>query len=545
VASISPAGLATALSPGTTGITAALAGVTSPTDTLTVTTAALQSIAVTPAAPSIAQGQTKQFTATGTYTDGTTADLTPQVTWASANPAVASISPAGLATALSPGTTGITAALAGVASPADPLTVTAAPTVTVTGVAVQWGSQTAVLQTASDGLRLLPAGRATDLPWFNINRIAITLSQSALVNAGDVTVTGMMGGDYGPVTITGSGTSNILIALAKPVSVADRVTVTIGNSQVITFKGRLDILPGDVNDDGAVNTTDGVVVLNNETPAHAYRQFNDLNGDGIVSTADFTLDRPRIGTVLPVLPPQLAAGGEGPGSAAVLTQAELAPVLGAAIARWAAAGLPARDVARLRGVSLQVVDLPAGYLGGTAIGSTTIDLSADAAGHGWFVDTSAASRSAFATAAPAGREDLLTVVMHELGHTLGLNDLSPAVSSTDVMSESLATGVRRLPSTRDVVRVLSTQVDAKKPTATVVRGATVLATAGQNASPPPPAAIPPSAPGLRSGHAVIRSRTTAPASTNHGPAKMGPQGPRIAFTGLGKSAAGRSRRTSL
>ena len=38
-------------------------------------------------------------------------------------------------------------------------------------VAVGWGTQTAALQTASDGLRLLPAGRNTDLPWLGIDQV--------------------------------------------------------------------------------------------------------------------------------------------------------------------------------------------------------------------------------------------------------------------------------------------------------------------------------------------------------------------------------------
>ena len=63
-----------------------------PDDTLTVTAAALTSIAVTPANPSVAKGLTQQFTATGTYTDGSTPNLTSQVTWASATASVATIS---------------------------------------------------------------------------------------------------------------------------------------------------------------------------------------------------------------------------------------------------------------------------------------------------------------------------------------------------------------------------------------------------------------------------------------------------------------------
>ena len=79
---------------------------------LTVTAAALVSIAVTPANPTIAKGTTDQFTATGTYTDSSTQDLTSQVTWASATTSVATITSGGLATGLSTGTSSISATLA-------------------------------------------------------------------------------------------------------------------------------------------------------------------------------------------------------------------------------------------------------------------------------------------------------------------------------------------------------------------------------------------------------------------------------------------------
>ena len=117
-------GLATSHAVGTTIITASLDGITSPGVTLTVTEAELVSIAVTPEAPSIALGLTQQFTAIGSYTDASTANITSTVTWASSNPAVATISAAGLATSHAVGTTTITASLGGITSPGVTLTVT-------------------------------------------------------------------------------------------------------------------------------------------------------------------------------------------------------------------------------------------------------------------------------------------------------------------------------------------------------------------------------------------------------------------------------------
>ena len=59
----------------------------------------LISIAVTPTDPTIRTSATQQFTASGTYSNNSTQDITSEVTWASSNSAVATINSAGLATA--------------------------------------------------------------------------------------------------------------------------------------------------------------------------------------------------------------------------------------------------------------------------------------------------------------------------------------------------------------------------------------------------------------------------------------------------------------
>ena len=58
-------------------------------------------IAVTPSSPNnLPIGSNQQFTATGTYSDGSNADLTSQVTWVSDTPATVTVSSGGLATGI-------------------------------------------------------------------------------------------------------------------------------------------------------------------------------------------------------------------------------------------------------------------------------------------------------------------------------------------------------------------------------------------------------------------------------------------------------------
>lgn len=123
-------GLATSVATGSSSISAASGSISSST-TLTVGVAALVSIAVNPASPSIALGTTQQFTATGTFTDGGSQDLTTSATWGSGNTAVATVSSTGLGTSLATGSATITATLGGV-SGSTPLTVTPASVVSIT-----------------------------------------------------------------------------------------------------------------------------------------------------------------------------------------------------------------------------------------------------------------------------------------------------------------------------------------------------------------------------------------------------------------------------
>jgi hypothetical protein len=122
-ATISSTGLGSGVAAGTANISATLDGITSPNVLLTVE--AVTSTAVAPSSPANSEvGGAQQFTATATFTDGTTEDITSQVTWASDNTAIAQIDLTGSATGIAAGTANITAAIDGVTSPAVSLTVT-------------------------------------------------------------------------------------------------------------------------------------------------------------------------------------------------------------------------------------------------------------------------------------------------------------------------------------------------------------------------------------------------------------------------------------
>ncbi len=122
VATVVPGGLATGVSSGTATITATV-GTVQGSASLTVITATLQSIQLSPASASIAAGNTQQFTATGSYSDRSTKDITSIAIWTSSNPAVTTVAPGGLAIGVSSGTATITATVGTVQGSAS-LTVT-------------------------------------------------------------------------------------------------------------------------------------------------------------------------------------------------------------------------------------------------------------------------------------------------------------------------------------------------------------------------------------------------------------------------------------
>lgn len=116
VASVSGAGEALGKNVGRAAISAAYLGKTA-TGTLTVTPATLVSLAVSPGNPVIRKGAKQQFTATGTFSDGTTQGLTMLVSWTATDVApssgVATVTAGGEATGNKEGLASIAATYLG------------------------------------------------------------------------------------------------------------------------------------------------------------------------------------------------------------------------------------------------------------------------------------------------------------------------------------------------------------------------------------------------------------------------------------------------
>jgi hypothetical protein len=73
-------------------------------------------IVITPNTTSLRGTETQQFTAMGTFSDGTTKDITATAKWATSNNRIAKIAVTGLATAIAVGTVDISAAQDGVSA---------------------------------------------------------------------------------------------------------------------------------------------------------------------------------------------------------------------------------------------------------------------------------------------------------------------------------------------------------------------------------------------------------------------------------------------
>ena len=137
-------------------------------------------------------------------------------------------------------------------------------------------------------------------------------------------------------------------------------------------------------------------------------------------------------------------------SGEIVTEADLAPIVTEAINRWKGIlGANSPLIGTLYNLDYQVVNFNDLTLGHAT--SDTIFIDADAAGYGWFVDETPVDDAEFAAESSEadGKMDLLTAVMHEMGHAIGLKDLNESKDPDALMSERLEAGERIEPDTND------------------------------------------------------------------------------------------------
>jgi uncharacterized protein YjdB len=234
IASITGAGLATATAAGSTNVTASLSGMSGAAD-LTVKAATVVSISVTPSTATINVGATEQFTATATYSDGTTANVSSTATWTVGTGSIASITSAGLATAMAAGSTSVTASLSGVSDSAN-LTVQVPPptlvsvSVTPANPSIQVGATQQFSATAnySNGSTVNVTSTAT---WSSSASSVATVNASGLataVAAGSATITATYQGISGATTLAVTSPVTALAVTPTPVN------LVVGGTQQFT-----------------------------------------------------------------------------------------------------------------------------------------------------------------------------------------------------------------------------------------------------------------------------------------------------------------------
>ncbi len=324
-------------------------------------------------------------------------------------------------------------------------------------------------------------------------------TMSGTINANNIGLTGVAGSgsDFTGIFVSslGSGThttaitnnvilhyneEGILLKASDPLTGGDSVlnaTITgnvIDEPDAFAFAGiwvqagsftpgetnTINLVIGDANDASLQND------LENSDPTAFSDVFFDQSSNAVINlslagstsgTATEVVQDDNIGTpdvfesgtinlvaTLPPTPPPVAplmagfAGIDEDGLGVTIGQSDLNLIVDAAIQRWADSGLGEDQLAAMRSATVTVVGLHGDELGLSRSGMILIDN--DAAGRGWFVDPTPGDDGALGSGI-----DLLTVVMHELGHQIGLDDNHLQFDSDQLMFASLNPGERRLP----------------------------------------------------------------------------------------------------
>jgi uncharacterized protein YjdB len=221
IASVTPAGLVTAVAPGQADIIATAGTVVAQT-TVTVVSSRIASVSVGLSANITSPGQ--QLGATAVVRDSSNAVVVnPQVTWSSSNVAVATISSSGAIATLAPGTTSITATIEGVTGTAN-LTVQSTVrsiSVFLPATRLSIGDSTTAQATVRDASNNILIDKPVTWSSSDITIATVTASGRVVaVTPGTVSITATSEGTIGTAALT----------VSSPVK---SVAVTLGASTLL------------------------------------------------------------------------------------------------------------------------------------------------------------------------------------------------------------------------------------------------------------------------------------------------------------------------
>ncbi len=166
-------------------------------------------VSISPTDTSIQPGNTQQFSTTGTFSNGSTSDVTGQTSWASSSPSVATIDANGLATGVAFGTTTISANCQCYKKSTSLLV--SSQTVSLTSIAVTPSNPTissgrtqqfTATGTYSNNTTSVITNSVT---WTSSNTSVATINSSGLatgVSVGNATITATSGSVSGNATLT-------------------------------------------------------------------------------------------------------------------------------------------------------------------------------------------------------------------------------------------------------------------------------------------------------------------------------------------------------
>jgi len=346
VATVSAAGIATAVSTGSTTISATMAGAPAATATLAVTGvgvgpggATLASLAIIPGSQSVTSpGQTTQFIAVGTTSAGVTEDITSLVTWSSSSSQIATITSGGLATAVSQGTATITAIAGSTGSTggtvvtgtaaftvsggtSEPLTaLTITPSSQSVSASGQTGQFIALGTSGSTGLQENVTS-STNIQWSSSIPTIATVSASGLV-------TGVSAGSSGITAIWTNPDASVVSATASVTVTSTQApepllsltiipsSITVGNlqdtgnflaigtfasspqvrdltNQVTWISSAPNVFPVDTNSGGTPGSPGGIVTADGSGTAVIIAEATDA-ATGSIQTATATFSCPYL-----------------------------------------------------------------------------------------------------------------------------------------------------------------------------------------------------------------------------------------------------------